>query len=108
MSAHLRIIVYCTPVFKIHKLSKYFSNKSKISDHVLNPANASEHSGGASPLKITCKQSQQCLVDVAMTLVPIKMEFLHKYGEIIKKTCIKIILMLLQINVVINNLVTIF
>ena len=54
MSAHLRMRVYCTPVFKIHKLSKYFSNKSKISLHASISAAASEH---GRPLNLHCRQS---------------------------------------------------
>ena len=60
------------------------------------------------PLELHVNKHSSVSCGGAMTLVPIKMEFLHKYGEIINKTCIKIILMLLQINFVINNLVTIF
>ena len=69
MSAHLRMRVYCTPVFKIHKLSKYFSNKSKISRHAYISAAASEH---GRPLKLHCKQSQAVSCGGAMMLVPIK------------------------------------
>ena len=58
MSAYMRMRVYCTPVFKFHQLSKYFSKKIYFSDHVLTPATPSEHRGVISPLKITCKQTQ--------------------------------------------------